>query len=98
MKKTAAVLWSATCGVAFGSALTAQTPAKVDKVDIVAVTGCLRENPANTWMLVNATDPSPSNANAPSPRKSRPPPRRARTSSGSSASRNSTCPRIAITP
>jgi hypothetical protein len=47
----------------------AQTPAKTDKVDIVAVTGCLRENPANTWMLVNATDPAPSNANAPSPKE-----------------------------
>jgi len=35
------------------------------KVDIVSVAGCLREAAADTWMLVNATDPSPSNANAP---------------------------------
>jgi hypothetical protein len=35
------------------------------KVDIVSVTGCLREASADNWMLVNATDPVPSNANAP---------------------------------
>jgi hypothetical protein len=35
------------------------------KVDIVSVTGCLREPNADTWMLVNATDPVPSSANAP---------------------------------
>jgi hypothetical protein len=29
----------------------------------------LRENPANTWTLVSATDPAPSNANAPSPKE-----------------------------
>jgi hypothetical protein len=38
------------------------------KVDIVSVTGCLRESPPNTWTLVNATDPVPSNANAPAPK------------------------------
>jgi hypothetical protein len=32
------------------------------KVDIVSVTGCLREQGAN-WMLVAATDPTPSVAN-----------------------------------
>ena len=35
------------------------------KVDIVSVTGCLRETQPGTWMLVNATDPAPSIANAP---------------------------------
>jgi hypothetical protein len=35
------------------------------KVDIVSVTGCLREATANTWTLENATDPVPSVANAP---------------------------------
>jgi hypothetical protein len=35
------------------------------KVDIVSVAGCLREPSADTWMLVNATDPVPSSANAP---------------------------------
>ena len=36
-------------------------PAK--KVEIVSVTGCLRERADNTWMLVAATDPVPSIAN-----------------------------------
>lgn len=33
------------------------------KVDIVSVTGCLREQAPNTWMLVAATDPVNSVAN-----------------------------------
>lgn len=33
------------------------------KVEIVSVTGCLREHGANTWMLVAATDPVASVAN-----------------------------------
>ena len=41
-------------------ALLVQAPAK--KVDIVSVTGCLREQGTN-WMLVGATDPAPSVAN-----------------------------------
>jgi hypothetical protein len=43
------------------AALQAPSP----KVDIVSVTGCLREPTPNTWTLVNATDPVPSSANAP---------------------------------
>ena len=35
------------------------------KVDIVSVTGCLREQTANNWTLTAATDPVPSSANAP---------------------------------
>jgi len=35
------------------------------KVEIVAVTGCLREMGADNWMLVAATDPLVSVANAP---------------------------------
>ena len=35
------------------------------KVEIVSVTGCLKETAPNTWTLVNATDPVPSSANAP---------------------------------
>lgn len=35
------------------------------KVEIVSVTGCLREAAPNTWTLVTATDPVPSIANAP---------------------------------
>src|SRR4029077_5840175 len=35
------------------------------KVEIVSVTGCLKEAPANAWTLTAATDPAPSSANAP---------------------------------
>ena len=45
------------------AALTGQSaPAKVD---LVSVTGCLKEATANNWTLTSATDPVPSNANAP---------------------------------
>jgi hypothetical protein len=39
--------------------------ASSQKVDIVSVTGCLKEAAANDWRVVNATDPVPSVANAP---------------------------------
>ena len=42
--------------------LAAQAP-PTNKVEIVSVTGCLRERADNTWMLVAATDPVPSIAN-----------------------------------
>jgi hypothetical protein len=45
-------------------ALAAQA-APSPKVEIVSVTGCLKEAAPNNWTLVNATDPVPSNANAP---------------------------------
>jgi hypothetical protein len=45
----------------FLSALLAQAPAP-KKVDIVSVTGCLREQGTN-WMLTAAADPVPSIAN-----------------------------------
>jgi hypothetical protein len=35
------------------------------KVEIVSVTGCLKEASPDTWTLTAATDPVPSNANAP---------------------------------
>jgi hypothetical protein len=35
------------------------------KVEIVSVTGCLKEAPPDDWTLTAATDPVPSNANAP---------------------------------
>jgi hypothetical protein len=35
------------------------------KIEIVTVTGCLREQGADNWMLVSATDPLVSVANAP---------------------------------
>jgi hypothetical protein len=41
----------------------AQTPSQ--KVDIVSVTGCLREFSPNVWTLEAATDPVASIANAP---------------------------------
>ena len=36
-----------------------------NKVDIVKVVGCLREQGAGNWMLVAATEPEVSSANAP---------------------------------
>ena len=35
------------------------------KVEIVSVTGCLKEATPNNWTLTSATDPVPSSANAP---------------------------------
>jgi len=43
-------------------ALGAQAPA-TNKVEIVSVTGCLREQGPGNWLLVAATDPVPSVAN-----------------------------------
>jgi hypothetical protein len=42
----------------------AQSPA-AGKVPIVAVAGCIAEQPAGQWSLTNATEPAPSIANAP---------------------------------
>jgi len=53
-----------TASILFAAALAAQA-ASAPKVDIVSVTGCLKETSANTWTLTSATDPVPSNANAP---------------------------------
>ena len=39
------------------------------KVQIVSVTGCLKEAAPNAWTLTSATDPVPSNANAPAPKE-----------------------------
>src|SRR5438128_1236773 len=38
------------------------------KIEIVSVTGCLKEATPDNWTLVNATDPVPSIANAPPPK------------------------------
>jgi len=43
----------------------AQVAPAPQKIDIVSVTGCLKENSPNTWTITNATDPVPSSANAP---------------------------------
>jgi len=45
------------------STLAVAQPGK--KVDIVSVTGCLREQAPDTWVLTAATEPVPSVANAP---------------------------------
>jgi len=45
-------------------ALLQATPAP-PKIEIVSVTGCLKEATPNNWTLANATDPVPSSANAP---------------------------------
>lgn len=47
------------------AAAVAQAGQPSTKVDIVSVTGCLREPTPNTWTLENATDPVISIANAP---------------------------------
>jgi hypothetical protein len=39
------------------------------KVEIVSVTGCLKEATPNNWTLTSATDPVPSSANAPPPKE-----------------------------
>jgi hypothetical protein len=39
------------------------------KVEIVSVTGCLKETTPNAWTLTNATEPVPSSANAPTARE-----------------------------
>jgi hypothetical protein len=36
-----------------------------NKIDIVSVTGCLKEPTPNNWVITSATDPVPSSANAP---------------------------------
>jgi len=53
-----------TASLVLAAALAAQA-APSNKVDIVSVTGCLKEASANAWTLTAATDPVPSTANAP---------------------------------
>jgi hypothetical protein len=48
--------------LAAAPAVAQDTAAK--KIDIVSVTGCLREQGAGNWMVVAATEPVPSAANA----------------------------------
>ncbi len=48
-----------------GALAHAQTPPGPGKVPVVAVAGCVAEQPAGTWLLTNATEPVPSIANAP---------------------------------
>jgi hypothetical protein len=51
--------------VAFVLAAVIVQTAPPSKVDIVSVTGCLRERASDQWVLVAATEPVPSVANAP---------------------------------
>jgi hypothetical protein len=53
----------------FAAAIAVAQAPPSPKVDIVSVTGCLKEATPNTWTVVNATDPVPSIANAPSPKE-----------------------------
>lgn len=63
------------CILCASALLTALSPASPlqgkasSKVDVVAVTGCLREPSAGTWMLEQASDPVVSTANAPPPKE-----------------------------
>jgi hypothetical protein len=62
-------------GVTFVAIIALATQVAVStKVDIVSVTGCLREATPNNWTVVNATDPVPSIANAPAPKEIPPTP------------------------
>jgi hypothetical protein len=45
-----------------------------NKVEIVSVTGCLKESAPNSWTVVSASDPVPSGANAPSAKEISPTP------------------------
>jgi hypothetical protein len=48
----------------------AQAPAASrGKIEIVSVTGCLRESSPGAWTMTAATDPVPSSANAPQPKE-----------------------------
>ena len=49
------------CGL---SLVTSAQESAPKKIDIVSVTGCLREQGAGNWVVVAATDPVPSLANA----------------------------------
>jgi hypothetical protein len=53
-----------TMPILLAAALAAQA-APSNKIEIVSVTGCLKEASPNTWTLTSATDPVPSSANAP---------------------------------
>ena len=61
---TRLVLLAIAAVAAANASASAQAPAP-DKVPIVAVAGCITEQPAGTWRLTNASDPVPSIANAP---------------------------------
>ena len=51
------------------SAGATQTPKPPEKIDPVAVVGCLKDGAGGSWRLVDASDPQPSTANAPTPKE-----------------------------
>ena len=53
--------------VAAAPTTAAQKP--VEKIEPVAVVGCLKETSPGVWSLVNASEPVASNPNAPSPKE-----------------------------
>lgn len=53
--------------VATAPTTAAQKP--VEKIEPVAVVGCLKETSPGVWSLVNASEPVASNPNAPSPKE-----------------------------
>jgi hypothetical protein len=50
------------------AALTQVAPAPpAQKIEVISVVGCLKQEAPNEWRLANATDPAPSRAGTPSP-------------------------------
>jgi hypothetical protein len=60
-----AVSYAAMTTLLFVLAATVLQAVPSPKIDIVSVTGCLKESAPNTWTITSATDPVPSSANAP---------------------------------
>jgi len=56
----------ATAVPAFFAQSASQKVERAEKIEPVAVVGCLKESAPGTWTLVNASNPLPSSANAPS--------------------------------
>ena len=59
------IVTSVLIGLMAGTAAALSAQAPPAKADVVMVAGCLREQPAGEWRVVNATDPKPSTAVAP---------------------------------
>jgi hypothetical protein len=57
--------WLLASEPAAGQEAAARQEGATKKVEIVSLTGCLRETPPGSWTLTSATDPVPSTANAP---------------------------------
>ncbi len=66
---TSRLLCAAVLLIAVPIASAGQSKPPANKVDVVAVTGCLREPSSGAWMLEQASDPVVSTANTPSPKE-----------------------------